>query len=102
VALRGRHSRHRRIRKKSLRQTERLIGLVDEHGFKLNSPRDPARRGGTVVFDFEGAGQVAAELNRRKFFCDHRPGAGIRVSPHFYSKDEELDLFFAEIRNLRA
>jgi kynureninase len=89
-----------RIRAKSLRQTERLISMVDEHGFKLNSPRAKERRGGTVVFDFEGSGPVAAELNKRRFFCDHRPGAGIRISPHFYTKDEELGLFFAEVRKL--
>lgn len=90
------------IRAKSLRQTTRLIELVLEHGFALRSPREPERRGGTVVFDFEGADRVCAELNRRRFFCDHRPGVGIRVSPHFYTKDEELDLFFAEVRKIRG
>ncbi len=89
-----------RIRAKSLRQTQRMIELVDEMGFKLSSPRAPERRGGTVVFDFEGSGAVAAELNKRRFFCDHRPGAGIRVSPHFYTKDEEIDLLFAEVRKI--
>lgn len=89
-----------RIRAKSLRQTERILALAAEHGFRLNSPRAPERRGGTVVFDFDGAGAVASELNRRRFFCDHRPGAGIRISPHFYTKDEEIDLFFAEIRKI--
>jgi kynureninase len=91
-----------RIRKKSLRQTQKLIEMVDARGFKLNSPRDPARRGGTVVFEFDGSGPVAAELNRRRFFCDHRPGAGIRISPHYYTKDEELDLFFDEVAKIRA
>jgi kynureninase len=76
--------------------TGHAIGLVDEAGFKLNSPRAAERRGGSVVFDFVGAADVARELNRRRFFCDHRPGVGIRIAPHFYSKREELDLFFAE------
>jgi kynureninase len=89
-----------RIRQKSLRQTEKMIAIVDELGFKLSSPREAARRGGTVVFDFDGSGAVAAELNKRRFFCDHRPGAGIRVSPHFYTKDEEIDLLFAEIKKI--
>jgi kynureninase len=90
------------IRQKSLRQTARMLEMVDERGFRVNSPREPDLRGGTVVFDFEGSGAVAAELNRRRFFCDHRPGVGIRVSPHFYTKDEEIDLFFAEVDKLRA
>jgi kynureninase len=89
-----------RIRSKSLRQTQHIIDLVDERGFALRSPREPDRRGGCVVFDFPRSGEVAAELNRRKFFCDHRPGVGIRVSPHFYTRDDELLAFFAEIASL--
>ncbi len=90
------------IRDKSLAMTGHAIGLVDEAGFKLNSPRDAERRGGSVVFDFVGAADVARELNRRRFFCDHRPGVGIRIAPHFYSKREELDLFFAELQAVRG
>jgi len=91
-----------RIRAKSLALTEKIIGWVDELGCKLNSPRPEAQRGGSVVFDFVGSADVARELNRRKFFCDHRPGVGIRIAPHFYSKAEEIDLFFAEIKKLRG
>ena len=90
-----------KIRAKSLRQTRRLIEWVDDQGFTLRSPREDARRGGTVCFELEGSGEIAAELNRRQFYCDHRPMAGIRVSPHFYTKDEELDLFQKEVERLR-
>ena len=91
-----------RIRDKSLVLTQRAIDHVDELGFTLNSPRDPARRGGSVVFDFVGAADVSRELNRRRFFCDHRPGVGIRIAPHFYTKAEEIDLFFAEVKSIRG
>ena len=91
----------RAIREKSLRQTSRVIELVDEREFALNTPRQPERRGGSIVFDFVGAAAVARELNQRHFYCDHRPGAGIRISPHFYNKDEEVDLFFDEIDRIR-
>lgn len=91
-----------RIREKSLRLTERIIGWIDEHRFRLRSPRAAGERAGSVVFDFEGAEGVGRELNRRRFFCDHRPGVGIRVSPHFYTADEEIDRFFAEVAALRA
>lgn len=90
------------IRQKSLAMTAHAIGWVDEHGFTLRSPRPEATRGGSVVFDFVGAADVCRELNRRKFFCDHRPGAGIRIAPHFYTKREELDLFFAEVQKIRT
>jgi selenocysteine lyase/cysteine desulfurase len=44
---------------------------------------------------------VCRELNRRKFFCDHRPGVGIRIAPHFYTKAEEISLFFGELKKIR-
>jgi kynureninase len=91
-----------RIRGKSLVLTGRAIERVDEHGFTLNSPRASSQRGGSVVFDFAGAAEVCRELNRRRYFCDHRPGVGIRISPHFYTKAEEIDLFFAEASKIRS
>ncbi len=89
-----------RIRQKSLRQTARLIELVDEHGFTLRSPREPERRGGSVVFDCPRSGEVAAALNRAKYFCDHRPGVGIRISPHFYTRDDEVEAFMVKVKTL--
>ncbi|MEZ4398400.1 MAG: aminotransferase class V-fold PLP-dependent enzyme [Kofleriaceae bacterium] len=90
------------IRDKSLALTERAIGWVDELGCTLKSPRAAEARGGSVVFDFVGAADACRELNRRRFFCDHRPGAGLRMAPHFYSKADEVDLFFAELKQLRG
>ncbi|HVV86038.1 MAG TPA: aminotransferase class V-fold PLP-dependent enzyme [Kofleriaceae bacterium] len=90
------------IRDKSLVLTGRAIGWIDELGFTLSSPRSAERRGGSVVFDFVGAADVCRELNRRRFFCDYRPGVGIRIAPHFYSKAEEVDLFFAELKAIRG
>ena len=92
----------RKIREKSLVMTQTCIDWVDELGMKLNSPRPAAIRGGSVVFDFVGAADICRELNRRKFFCDHRPGAGIRIAPHFYTKREEIDLFFNELKKIRS
>lgn len=89
------------VRRKSLRQTAYMIDRCLSLGYRLNSPRDE-RRGGTVCFDFPGSDKVCAELNRRKFFCDHRPGAGIRCSPHFYNTDEEVRLFLDEVERIVA
>lgn len=89
-----------RIRAKSIRQTGRLIELAEEAGFRVNSPRDPARRGGVVVIDAPNGQTVTRELLRRDFLVDYRPGAGIRVAPHFYTTDEELDLTVREMRKI--
>lgn len=90
-----------RIRKKSLRQTTFLRGLVEERGFTVNTPRDDAARGGTICFDFAEAQAVSQELSRRKFFHDYRPRCGLRVSPHYYTTDDELRHFMAELDAIR-
>jgi kynureninase len=90
------------IRKKSLTQTSRLLALADARGFRSPTPRDPARRGGTVAVDFENALEVSRELNARDVVVDYRPGAGIRMSPHFYTADAELDRAFDAIDEIRA
>lgn len=89
------------IRKKSLRQTAHMLRRCAEAGYRVNSPTEDARRGGTVVFDFPGADKVCAELNRQKFYCDHRPGGGLRASPHYYTTDEEVDRFMDQVALLR-
>jgi kynureninase len=92
----------RKIREKSLVMTQTCIDWVDELGMKLNSPRSAEQRGGSVVFDFVGSADVCRELNRRRFFCDHRPTAGIRIAPHFYTKPSELEAFFTELKKIRG
>ena len=63
----------------------------------MTSPRDPARRGGTVTIDVPHGPAVVKELGRREVLVDYRPGAGIRVSPHFYTTDDEVERTVAEI-----
>ena len=84
------------IRAKSMRQTARLVALADERGWPVKAPRDPARRGGTVAFDVPHGAEVAQALLARDVIIDYRPGAGIRVAPHFYTTDEEVERVAAE------
>ena len=90
------------VRAKSLRQTSRLIELADARGFPLTVAREPHRRGGTVAFDVPHAREVAQALLARDIIVDYRPGAGIRVAPHFYTTDEELDAAVHEIDTILA
>jgi kynureninase len=89
------------IRKKSLRQTTLLRELVKQRGFEVNTPASDSERGGTICFDFPGADLVSRELSARRFFHDYRPKCGIRVSPHFYTTDEELQRFMSELDEVR-
>jgi kynureninase len=88
------------IRAKSMRQTARLLELADEAGIAVHTCRNPERRGGVVTFDVPNGKEITAELIRREVLVDYRPKAGIRVAPHFYTTDEELDGTVREIRNL--
>jgi kynureninase len=79
------------IREKSLRLTRRLIDRAARSGYRLNTPTTDAERGGTVVVDAPNGEAVAQELLRRNVIIDYRPGAGIRMAPHFYNTEEEID-----------
>lgn len=88
------------IRRQSVRQVSLLIDLARAAGLEPRTPEDPGRRGGMVVLDVAEGDRVARELLRREILVDYRPGAGIRVSPHFYTTDEELRHCMASIREI--
>lgn len=90
------------IRAKSERQTAKLITLADARGYRVVAPRETERRGGTVAFDVPHGAEVAQALLARDIVIDYRPGAGIRVAPHFYSTDAEVERVVVEIDEILA
>ncbi|MEZ6025652.1 MAG: aminotransferase class V-fold PLP-dependent enzyme [Planctomycetota bacterium] len=90
------------VREKSMRQTARLYDAAQARGWTVNAPADPARRGGTVAVDVPHAAAVKLELLEREIIVDYRPGAGIRISPHFYNTDAECDLCIDAIEDILA
>jgi kynureninase len=91
-----------RIRERSLRQTDLLIELASAAGFDLRSPLEPARRGGTVTVHVPEFAAVHRELGEREIVCDFRPGAGIRLGPHFFTTDDELRHAIAQVAEILA
>ena len=71
--------------------TRRLIDLARARGFRINTPEADAERGGSVIIDVPNGAEVAEELIRREIIVDYRPGAGIRMAPHFYNTIGEID-----------
>ena len=88
------------IREKSKRQTERLIALADRNGWKVSAPRDPERRGGTVAIEMPNSKEVCEMLLKHDILVDWRPNTGVRMSPHFYNRDEELDFAIAAVNEI--
>jgi kynureninase len=89
-----------RIRENSLRQTELLIGLAEGAGFEVYSRREPERRGGAVIVSVPEGAAVYAELEARGILGDYRPGAGIRLGPHFFTSDDEIRLAVEQISDI--
>jgi kynureninase len=89
-----------RIRERSLELTTLLIDLFDEAGFPVGSPRDPARRGGTVAVTPPGFERVGRELGERGVICDWRPDVGLRLGPHFFNTEDELRFAVDQIAEL--
>lgn len=90
------------IRARSLRLTDRLIAAASEHGWAVRTPRQHDRRGGTVTLDVRDAERITRQLLDRDILVDYRPGAGIRLSPHFYTTDAEIDHAVTTIAKLLA
>ncbi len=91
-----------RIRAKSQWQTQRLIDGARQRGWRVNTPQDPGERGGTVSVDCPHGREVMCELVARDVLVDYRPKAGVRLSPHFYNRDEEIDFALAQMDEILA
>jgi kynureninase len=89
------------IRSHNVRLTSLILESADERGIETPTPREPARRTGWIGLDFPGADRVTERLIERRIFVDYRPGCGIRVSPHFYTSDAEIEHLFASLDELR-
>ena len=87
------------VRAKSKRQTQRMIELAEAAGLRVRSPHDPEQRGGAVIVGVpdERGREIVAELGRRGVLVDFRPGAGVRISPHFYTTEDEVERTVAEL-----
>ncbi|HZM98951.1 MAG TPA: aminotransferase class V-fold PLP-dependent enzyme, partial [Pyrinomonadaceae bacterium] len=79
------------IATESQRRTESMIEFGRERGWTINTPLEKNQRGGSVMIGVDNAQHTAERLAEQRVFVDWRPGAGLRVSPHFFNTDEELD-----------
>ncbi len=88
------------IREKSIRMTTQLIEGAKSRGWRVNTPESPAERAGTVSIDCPHAAEVCRELLAREILVDYRPKAGVRLSPHFYNREDECDFALAQMEEI--
>jgi kynureninase len=90
------------IRERSLMLTDLLIRLADEAGFEVTSQRETTRRGASVTIRTAGFEGVHKELAERQILCDFRPDVGLRLGPHFFNTEAELEHTVAQIAEIVA
>ena len=61
-----------------------------EHGLQPLTISDPDRRGGIVSFRCRDASDIEHRLKREKIITAAR-GDGIRIAPHFYNTEDEVE-----------
>jgi len=88
------------IESESRRRTALMIDLAGERGYRVNTPRDPGRRGGVVMLGLDNAASLVDGLRARHVLVDHRPGVGLRLSAHFFNTDDEVREAFAILDDL--
>jgi kynureninase len=88
------------IARESRRRTEWMIEFAREQGWTINSPRHVDNRGGSVMIGVDNGPEMVERLAKRRVFVDCRPGVGLRISPHFFNLDEEVEEAMLVLREL--
>ncbi len=89
-----------RIRARQGELTDHVIARADEAGLPVRTPRARSARGGVVNVGIgPEAGRICRALLERDVCTDFR-GDGLRISPHFFNTEDDVDRCFDEVRTL--
>lgn len=87
------------IKKRIIKLTDHLIASVQSLGLELQTPEEKQCRSGIVNFKISEPKKVVEKLKRKGVVVSAR-AKGIRVSPHFYNTEEEIDKLVEEIKEI--
>ena len=89
-----------RIRARQQELIEYLVSRADEAGLPVRSPRDPLGRGGLVNLGVGSEAQKICQSLLDRDVCTDFRGDGIRVSPHFFNTERDIDRLFEGLRDV--
>jgi selenocysteine lyase/cysteine desulfurase len=89
------------IEKRVSTLTRRALEFGDSLGLHSISPMDDARRGAIVSFVVKNPHQLELKLNRMGFVTSSR-GIGLRLAPHFYNTEDEIERAVEAIANAQT
>ena len=87
------------VKKRIFKLTDHLIDSIKDLGLKLQTPEEEQYRSGIINFKIDEAQKVAERLEKKGIIVSAR-NHGIRVSPHFYNTEEEIDTLVKEVKDL--
>lgn len=85
------------IESRILKLTDYLIQRLEKLKVPILSPLEKKHRSGIVVFKVKSSGQVVKNLEKEKIIVSAR-GGGIRVSPHFYNNENDIDKLISTLK----
>ena len=89
-----------RIRAHNLALCRIIIDRALEAGLKIHSPLEDERRTGFVAVNFEGSEAASKALIDERYKLDWRPNCGLRIGPHFYSTEAEVERMMSRVIEL--
>lgn len=89
-----------RIREHNLALCRIIIERAQAAGLTIHSPLEDERRTGFVAVDFEGSEAASKALIAERYKLDWRPGCGLRIGPHFYSTQAEVERMMSRVVEL--
>jgi selenocysteine lyase/cysteine desulfurase len=88
------------IEKRILDLTSYLVQKLQDSNLEILSPLEEEKsRSGIIVFKMHNANEIVRKLEKKRIIVSAR-GGGIRVSPHIYNNEEDIDTFSQELKNV--
>lgn len=89
-----------RIRERQGELTDYVIARADGAGIAVRTPRDRSTRGGVVNIGVGPEAEKICHTLLERDVCTDFRGDGLRVSPHFFNTEADIDRLFEELASL--